>query len=136
MVERLRVVLDCSEGGPSLARQEFRDECDINFLMERFARTGVLVDPSMVGKRVAAFGDFTDAQDFTECNLRLVAAVEAFESLPGKVRERFNHDPADVLAFLSDEANRDEAILLGLVEKPVVEPVVAPVDPAPAPSKE
>ncbi len=117
-------VIDCTVAGPSKTRQEFRDECDINWLMERFARTGILVDPSLVGKREAAFGDFSGAQDFTENQDRLVAAANAFDTLPGVVRERFNQDPARVLEFLADESNREEAISLGFIEKPTVAPPV------------
>lgn len=137
--KRVSVGIDCSIGGPSRAKQEMRDECDINYLMDRFQRTGVLVDPSMVGKRQAAFEDYTDVGDFTDCQNRLVAAREAFESLDAKVRRRFANDPGRVIEFLSDVSNRSEAIALGLIAEPVVAPattvdtpeggVVLPPDP-------
>lgn len=120
--KRFAVIKDCSTAGPSRTRQEFKQECDINFLMERYVRTGVLGDPSLAGKREAAFGDFSDSQDFQQCQDRLVAAAAAFDSLPGVVRERFNQDPGRVLEFLADESNREEAIELGFIEKPAVVP--------------
>ncbi len=125
--KRVAVRLDCSVGGPSRTRQEFKNECDINYLMERFARTGVLVDPSMIGKREAAFGDFSGVGDFTECQNRLVAAREAFDTLDAKIRDRFDNDPGRVVEFLSDESNREEAIVLGFIEKPTVAPTEATV---------
>ncbi len=137
--------IDLSSGGRT--RQEFKNECDVNYLMERYARTGVLGDPTQDGKREAAFGDFTGVGDFMDCQSRILAAQEGFDSLPAKVRSRFEHDPGRVIAFLADDSNREESIELGLREKPVVAPViaggapsgapvVAVVETAPAPSNE
>jgi hypothetical protein len=39
-----------------------------------------------------------------------------FEDLPAEVRFRFDNKPAELLKFMSDPANADEAIDLGLFE--------------------
>ena len=40
------------------------------------------------------------------------------QSLLSRVRKRYNNDPAELLEFVMDEKNREEAVFLGLIEKP------------------
>ncbi len=124
--------------GPGRTKQSFRQEADINFIVSRYEKTGMLVDPSVVRRRQALFGDFSEVGDFLACQEKILKGHEAFSTLSSSVRERFHNDPAEMLDFMSDEANRDEAVRLGIVEKkaePVVVPevvtpaVVAPVAP-------
>lgn len=96
------------EGG---AKQEFKDECDINVLLRRFNVTGQL--PS--GVRMPTFGDFEVVNDFHSAANAIAEARESFDVMPAEVRRRFNNDPADFVAFCSDSSNREEAVKLGLV---------------------
>jgi len=48
----------------------------------------------------------------------IIAAQRAFEALPAKIRDRFANSPERFLAFLADPDNLDEAVKLGLVNKP------------------
>ena len=102
---------------PSLAQQHFRDECDINNIMDRYARTGVLGD--VTATRQPSFGDFSADFDYQIALNQLIDAQDMFASLPARLRDRFANDPSKLLAFVSDEANREEAIKLGLIEKPI-----------------
>lgn len=113
--------------GSSRTKQSFKDECDINHLMERYARTGVL--PQNV--RNARYGDFMDVGDFRESQLRLKDAEAQFMALPAKVRDRFKNSPEKFLAFVGDKANYKEAKELGLLrdEPPPAAPPVVVADP-------
>lgn len=102
--------LDCSDS-PSRAQQHFRDECDINVMVERFQRTGVPPAPP-VSPDVQ---DFTKVHDFRSAMQAVIDARSAFGSLPSKVRQRFANDPALMLDFLNDPSNIHEAERLGLV---------------------
>ncbi len=115
--ERPNTALDCSRGGtlPSKVKQSFSKEADINFIYNRFKRTGLLIDPAMQSKRTALFGDFTEIGDFQAAQDKIVRGREVFEALPAHIRDRFRNDPAKLLDFMSDESNREEAISLGLV---------------------
>jgi len=113
------VVLQSS--GISKTKQSFKDECDINRIMARYAATGTL---DFVNRREAQFLDVSDV-DFQNAMQIVTQSREAFESLPSALRERFGNDPAKLLGFLSDESNLDEAIKLGLVNKPLPDPAVA-----------
>lgn len=106
--------------------QEFKDECDINVIMERFGRTGEVPGDF----RAPVSGDFTGISDFHTAMNMVRQAQESFDSLPAQLRQRFNHDPQSLMQFLEDGSNLDEARKLGLVAMPVEVPrdVVKAVD--------
>lgn len=120
--ERVRVSRD--NRSPEVgAKQSFADEADINKQMALWRRPGVGVPPRVVPP---SYGDFTNASDYLEACQRVVDAQEAFNSLPAKVRRRFENSPAQLLDFVADPANTEEAIELGLVEAPAEEPPMEP----------
>lgn len=95
---------------PSMAQQQFKDECDINTIAQRFGITGELP----VNARAPTYGDFTSVDDFQSALNAVRQAEEAFLQLPGLVRERFGQDPARFVDFCSDPRNLDEMRELGL----------------------
>lgn len=97
-----------------LTQQQFAEEVDINTIVKRFGITGQLPE----NLRMPVSGDFTDITDFQSAMNAVVAAKDEFMRLPGELRQRFNHDPAQLISFLEDDKNKDEAIKLGLVNKP------------------
>lgn len=62
------------------------------------------------------FMDLT-AVDYMAANNRIVAGRNAFNNLPSKIRARFQNDPYQLLRFLDNPNNREEAIKLGLVQR-------------------
>lgn len=124
-------------GDVSLTRQEFADECDINVLMDRFQKTGMLPgSPPAPGQYFDTDllpGDFREAMDI------LNAGTTAFMSLPAKVRKEFDNDPAQFVDFAVDPQNIDKLREWGLADavKPPDAPmrveVVNPAPPPPAP---
>lgn len=128
--ERKRLQLFFPDDG--LTQQNFKDETDINNIMENFAKTG-LVDH--VNRVTGSYGDFTSVQDYQLHLDQVMAAQAAFMELPSAVRRRFDNDPAHLLAFLQDPRNRDEAVALGLVEPPPSSPAQkAPTAPSEEPA--
>ena len=102
---------------PSLTQQHFKDECDINNIFNRYRETGFLTDPLARPTEQLQYGDFSTPFDYMAAMNTVVRANEAFADLPSHLRKRFNNDPAELLAFVSDESNVDEAVKLGLMEK-------------------
>lgn len=108
---------------PSATMQNFKDDADINCIINRFETTGVLVDPTVPVSRVPQFGDFSELPSFQDAQNVMVVANNAFSALPSKIRERFGNDPANYFSFVqglkegSDEY--DEAIRLGIINKRV-----------------
>jgi phage internal scaffolding protein len=111
--------LACEE--PTLAQQHFKEECDINTILQKFSITGILPEAPLSPR----YGDFTGIGDYHTALNRVLAAQDEFEALPAQIRARFENDPAKLIEFLDDESNRPEAEKLGLVEKVAAEVVEA-----------
>lgn len=99
---------------PTMAKQSFKDECDVNKIMERFEKTGLI---SHVNKYQGDYGDAVGIQDYHASMNQVIAAQEAFDSLPSKIRARFGNNPGDFLNFMENPENKDEAIQLGLIKE-------------------
>jgi len=99
--------------GKGRTQQHFKDDCDINTIMLKYQKTGLV--PTMKGK--PAYGDFTTGLDFADCQRKVQEAEEQFLKLPARLRSRFQNDPSELLQFVSNEENRAEAEELGLIEK-------------------
>lgn len=113
--DRLKVVQVNNE--PSKTKQEFKQECDINYLMSRYQETGTLGDVQLKG--VGQFGDFTSITNFKEAQDQLAQATQMFNGLPSSIRNRFQNSPQALLDFMSDpKANMEEGIKLGLFIDP------------------
>lgn len=109
--------LCCS--GESKTDQSFKDECDVNKIMEKYKTIenyNALMALRNPGRAKPQFGDFANLPDFAAAQNTIVQAQTMFEALPSNIRDRFANDPGEFLAFMSDEKNKDEAIRLGLCE--------------------
>lgn len=127
--------LQCKD--KTLTQQHFKEEADINTIVQRFHLTGEL--PTDV--RMPMNGDFSGVFDFQSAMNAIRAAEESFAAMPAQVRSRFQNNPAAFVAFCSDPENTAEAIKMGLATarpvpdapKPPEEP--KPGTPPPAPPK-
>lgn len=118
-------------GARSRTHQSFKDECDVNNIMARYAKTGVL---DHVRRSAPVYGDFVEVADYHTALNVMIEAQDMFDALPAKVRRRFNNDPAELMEFVHDPENSDEAHKLGLLKpdfKPPVAADVAPESPEP-----
>ena len=113
------------EGTTSKTDQSFGIEADIKNIMARYQKTGVLVDRNSTFIQ-PQFGDFAQIPNFQEVRNLMIEADEQFLELPSRVRERFKNNVEDLIAFLKDDNNRQEAEELGLIEK---RPPEAPQEP-------
>lgn len=104
--------------------QSDRDDADINKIVARMLKTGFV--PEFRGEPF--YGDVSEFGDLAECQRKVFEGQELFMSFPAELRERFNNNAAELIAFLNNGDNRKEAEELGLIQK-APPPVVAP--PAP-----
>lgn len=117
---------DGIDTGPGLTKQSMRDEVDINKIVARFAKTGML---SSFNGGEPFYGDVSDILSYQDALNVVVRARELFDGLPAELRERFANDPARLISFLDNPANKKEAIELGIVqERPVDDVKPAVVD--------
>lgn len=129
--KKQRVRTDTS--GPSRTKQAFKDECDINKILARFTKTGVI---NFTQQNEPRYGDCT-GMEYTAAMNKVAAARSLFNEMPAELRARFDNEPALFLDFVNDEKNREEAQALGLLKKGPEKPVVtsAPAAaPTPAPA--
>lgn len=117
--ERVAPGLDCS-GDEILVKQSEADSCDVNKILEKYARTGILPET-----REAIWGqDFGDVPSFMEAMERVRMADEAFLALPAELRLECGNDPVKFVEKLQDD---DWAFRHGLRERPPSEePSVPP----------
>lgn len=103
--------LKCTD--ESRTSQEFLEESDINYITEKFMRTGEA--PQVLN--LPTYGDFQGVANFQESMNLINQAKQEFMALPAKVRTRFGNDPAQLLEFVADDENYDEAVRLGFIPK-------------------
>lgn len=96
---------------PTRTKQEFKEECDINKIMSRYEKTGIL---SHTNKRSPQFGDFSNVTTYEDAFNQLQDTRDAFMTLPARVREKFQNDPAEFIKYMEDPKFHDEQVKLGL----------------------
>jgi len=104
---------------PTLTKQSFKDECNINNIVAKFALTGQLPQSA----RKPRYMDCVGVENYQDALAIVDLAAAHFSALPAKVRARFANDPTKMVSFLDDPNNADEAVKLGLID-----PKTAPVN--------
>lgn len=115
---------------PSLTQQQFKEEADINTIVDRFLKSGVL--PTAVN--MPQYVDYEGVFDFQSAMNVVRQADENFMRLDAKVRARFNNSPQAFLEFFANPENAEEAVRLGLAIPKAPLPVAEATDKA-TPSK-
>jgi len=106
-----RTALYCAD--PSLTKQEFKDEADINVILERFMRTREA--PPITTPE--DFTDLTGRTTYYDMASRVAEANKLFYELPATKRYIFQNDPtrwADAVVQATEAGDRDAMIELGL----------------------
>ena len=108
--------------GRSMTEQLHMKACDVNNIVKRFERTGVM---EHVQGRAPQYTDVSEVPDY-HAALEVVKAVEEmFSSMPAVLRDKFDNDAGVYLEWINDPANRAEAVemqLLPGVEQPETGP--------------
>lgn len=99
---------------PTLCKQSFKSQCDVNNILKKYLKTGVLEHQTHFK---GDYGDFTTSLDYRSSLDTLAAAEASFEALPAKVRRHFANDPINLLRAIEDPARKEELVELGLLKK-------------------
>lgn len=91
-------------------QQSFADECDINFIMDKYRVSGAA--PLSSGAPV--YADLSSAEDYHTSLNRVFDVEDAFALLDSKIRAKFENDPLLYLEYMEDSENFQESIELGL----------------------
>lgn len=92
----------------TLTNQSFKNTCDINCILQRFRKTGVI---DHVAKYEPQYGELSNI-DFETAFNNVKAIEETFDRLPKKIRENFHNKPENFLAYMENEENRNAERLL------------------------
>lgn len=105
----------------SLTKQADAEACDINKIMARYEKQGIL---NHVSLNQGFYADVSNVPDY-QGSLAVVESAETlFMSLPADLRARFENDPQKYFDFVSNPANKPELEKLGLLKSKEV--VVSP----------
>ena len=125
-----RLSINCSNH-EDMTKKSFRDECDINKIMEKFQRKGII---DHYAKHAPEYMDIPELQ-YSDALQIVIDADQAFSELPSTIRSKFRNDPSEFLSFVQDPSNSDEMAALGLSNpKPLLNKISANTTPAPAPA--
>lgn len=94
-------------------KQEFTKECDINTIMGKYQKSGILPEYTK-----GYFSDVSNFPDYQTAMEQITIAKTNFNQLNSDIRSKFENDPSKLLNFLKDEKNADEAYELGIINKP------------------
>lgn len=116
---------------PSKTDQSFADEIDVNDIIRKHQQTGQITH---LAKVAGQYSDVSEIPDLDIALQQIMDADKAFRDLPSALRTKFQNKPENMLRYLSDPANFQEAIDLGL--KSGVKTADLPKPEATAPVKE
>ena len=113
---------------PSITQQQFKNDADINYIVQMYDSTGVYPGQTGASPRQPQFGDFAALPDNAQAAYnQILAARDDFNSLPLAIRQRFNYDAGAFFDFVQDPANVDELVALGLATKTEITPPAEPL---------
>lgn len=122
MRKRKRVYAYDGDKHPSMAKQEFKGECDVNKIVQLY-RQG---SPMPVQVRSGQFADVSDMPDYKTAVETVMEAKAIFRQLPMDVKRACGNTVAGFLDFVNDPANAQELVELGLMPAETAPPEAAP----------
>lgn len=123
--DRVRVAKSFSK--PSRTKQSFKEETEINNIMAKYRRSGLL---SHVARYEGSYGDFVGYNDYHVMVDKIMEANNMFDSLPSDIRGRFRNDPSEFLEFAQNPKNADELVKMGLAKKVLTAAASTPTAPS------
>lgn len=100
---------------PSKTDQQYKEDCDTNTIINKFRKTGQITH---LAQRQGSFADVSQIPDLLPSLEKLQEAADHFQTLPSKIRTKFNNSIENLVQFLHNPDNTTEAINMGLIPKP------------------
>jgi len=101
---------------PSLTQQHQASETDINKIAAQLLRTGLV--PVKNGSPM--FGDFSfvNSTSYMDMKNTVIDMGHKFDAMPSRIRRIFGNDPFQMLRFIENPENHEEAVRLGILPAP------------------
>ena len=113
---------------PSLTDQQWKDDCDVNTILEKYKRTGMVTHVRRIQGR---FADVSQVQDLHSGAIQIQLANDDFMALPADVRAKFDNDIYKFVEYVVDPKNKEECIKMGLMPKERPSDIKPDVSPEP-----
>lgn len=98
----------------SVTEQDHLPDADINRIIKACEHGAELPK----GTHQPVFGDFSDGSSYLSLQDKINYAKAEFLGLPADIRAMFGNSVPKMLDWISDPANNEQAIALGLLEQP------------------
>ncbi len=96
---------------PSKTDTQFKDDVDVNYIIDRFSKTGQLTHTN---HQNMTYQDLSELEDLpTTLNL-INKTKEQFHKLPAEKRKLFDNNPNTYVEFLSNPSNAETLQKIGL----------------------
>lgn len=112
--EKTRVVTKIV--GHSMTHQSFKKECDINNILSKYRKTGIV---EHVNRFKGDYADIADVGSYMDALNVVRDASDSFQELPSEIRKEFDNSPSKFLDFVKNPENIDKMYDLGLAIRPV-----------------
>lgn len=114
---------------PSLTEQSHAKSCDIHVIMQKYEKTGVI---DHVNQHEGTYMDYPNPVDFHTAQNIIAEAHSMFETVPARIRDDFDNDASQFLAFMQNPENATKIAEYGLSNSHLPEtPSEAPSDKKP-----
>lgn len=104
------------ELSPSPTIQSAKAECDINNVIKKYDKTGLITH---VQKSAAAYGDFSEINEYQESLNIVKNAQKSFSEIPAAIRSQFANNPGQFYEFVTDPKNNERLVEMGLATAPI-----------------
>jgi len=111
----------------SMTQQHFKSECDINTILKKYRKSGLL---EHVNQYAGKYEDLSEPTDYQTALNIVISAQASFDSLPSYIRKKFDNDPSQFLDFVNNPDNLEEMENMGLIQTPA-EPIQPPAETVP-----
>lgn len=113
------------EGDPntSLTIQSDFDETLINNIIRRHNAGELILN---VQKGAAEYGDFSELNEFQESLNFVIQAEKSFSEIPSEIRKQFQNDPGTFYEFVTNPANGEALVEMGLAIATEITPPPVP----------
>lgn len=115
--------------GETRTKTDMAPACDINNILARYKKTGLISHFAQGGR----YEDLPDSFTFHEAANTVLEAERMFMELPASLRKELDQDPARFLDYVADPENHTRLRELGLMRPAAAEPAKPAVAPAAPP---
>jgi len=110
-VRRDRKLCPTIDTGEGLTEQSHKQECDINYILKDYTRTGFI---KHANQNAGQYDDVTSV-DFQTAMDTVANVKTMFENLPSQVRAEFNNQPTQFLDYVQNPNNTEALAQRGIL---------------------